>query len=160
MKLAGLGVFDDEKHSSLAYCEEHAEEVFADGGVKFFKQLEDATKKGKCLRKWKDDLKMKKIQMKNEMETLKKDGAGRESQMRLFQRYSNECSAMLEERMDREGIPLDPNLIKKPWLGTIVDDELFKPSPPPPDCPICFLGLPKRVCCTYQPCCGTVSKSV
>ena len=42
--------------------------------------------------------------------------------------------------------------------NTMLDDELFHPCPPRPECPICFLPLPGRNEMCYQPCCGKVRR--
>mmetsp|Transcript_7961 Transcript_7961/g.17959 ORF Transcript_7961/g.17959 Transcript_7961/m.17959 type:complete len:445 (-) Transcript_7961:198-1532(-) len=143
--LAEHGIVEDEKHSSLVWCEEHADDLFEDGGEIFFQQeMKDATDKV--------ELKMKR---KEAMEKFENEG-DLEGQLRLLRSQMCELDIERDAWLASKGLPPADNRLTEEdlFVGTIVDDDLFAPCPPRPDCPICFLSLPLRTCTTYQPCCG------
>ena len=45
--MAECGIIEEEKHSSLSYVEEHADELFVDGGKRFKEQMDLALAKGR-----------------------------------------------------------------------------------------------------------------
>lgn len=179
--MAEGGIIEDEKHSSLTYCEEHRDELYRDGGAEFRRQLANAIKKAKTeaglgaelesllemeqrkglfklLRNLASEIKAKQFdrstlsedqkKMIDEIGHLEKKG-DREGMFRLIRKFDS---------MMQEGLPPEKRGgLEDMFLGTIIDDELFAPPPPSPDCPVCFLALPGRRFCTYQPCCGKVS---
>jgi len=72
------------------------------------------------------------------------------------QRRCKECIADNREVVNLSEAPSDaaPQLSNSDGEGAS-DEELFRPSPPREECPICFLQLPVTnddLC--YQPCCG------
>mmetsp|Transcript_11317 Transcript_11317/g.20799 ORF Transcript_11317/g.20799 Transcript_11317/m.20799 type:complete len:357 (-) Transcript_11317:71-1141(-) len=89
----------------------------------------------------------------DEMEELLKKDGDIEGQLRLCQWVMRALDMEANKLLSKEGRhPMPPQ--DDPFIGTLVDDDLFVPCPPRPDCPICFLPLPDRTACTYQPCCG------
>jgi len=141
--MAQCGVVEDENHSSIVYVEKHANKVFSDGGETFFKQWKEATEKAALEQK-----------RRNEMEQMIKDG-NIDGQMRILKDLMCKMDKVQNDLRIEKGLPPIP-VIDNPFHRTIVDDELFQPCPPRPDCPICFIPLPEREACCYHPCCGKV----
>ena len=145
LQMAQCGLVDEEKHSSIVYAEEHADEMFEDGKEgNFFKMWEEATAKVE----WEQ-------QMRGKMKKLIEDG-DTDGQMRLLQDVMCTVDKVQNDRLIEHGLPPMPEndeFHNTPW-----DDELFQPCPPRPDCPICFLPLPGRNETCYQPCCGKVRR--
>ena len=141
------GLVDEDRHVSLDYCKANADKIFSDGGTKFFGDLKAATEKAKLEKK-----------RNEEMEKLKKDGDV-EGQLRLAEEGMRSLVVERDAMLARGDSPPE-GTNGGPFLCSLIDDELFQPSPRP-DCPICCLPLPvnysKKVCVTYQPCCGKVS---
>jgi vacuolar-type H+-ATPase subunit B/Vma2 len=75
LTMAKSGVVEEENHSSISYAEEHADELFADGGEKFFTELKEAMDNAKLGRKKKSDMeKMTNDEMSRDlMSTIEKD---------------------------------------------------------------------------------------
>ena len=75
---------------------------------------------------------------------------------------TNDDGTQKEERNHEDSIESLMNAVKtssneERFHGTLVDDELFQPPPPRPECPVCLEPMPyERHECTYQPCCGKV----
>ena len=145
--MAQCGLAEDEKHSSIVYVEKHSDKVFTDGGETFFKEWKEATDKAALEQK-----------RRNEMEQMIKDG-DIDGQMRILKDLHCTMDKLQNDLRIVKGLPPIP-VIDNPFHGTIVDDELFQPRPPRPDCPICFLPLPERNECCYQPCCGKVRREI
>ena len=131
LMLAEMGHVEDEKDSSIVYAEENAGELFVDGGETFFRRLKEATDKVKLKEKKRNEI--------NDGDT-----------------YNQTMDKVQNDRRIEKGSPPIPE--SEAFHNTIVDDELFQPRPPRPDCPICFLPLPARNECCYQPCCGKVRR--
>ena len=144
LTMAQCGLVEEEKHCSIVYVEEHADKLFASGGEAFFEQWKDATDKA--------ELEQKKI---NETEKMINDG-DTDTQMLILQDLIRTVDKIQNDRRIELGLPPLPE--NDNFHNTILDDELFHPCPPGPDCPICFLPLPERNECCYQPCCGKVRR--
>ena len=123
LQMAQCGLVEEDKHSSIVYVEEHADEIFGDGGVKFFRELKEATEKVEADREKKSD----KEEMINDGDT---DG-----QRRMLQDLMSAIEKEFEDKLRH---------------NTNIDDELFQPSPPREDCPICLLPFPGRDASTYN----------
>jgi hypothetical protein len=132
LMLAEMGHVEDEKDSSIVYAEENAGELFVDGGETFFRRLKEATDK---------------VKLKEEKRNEMNDG---DTDDQAMDKVQNDL------RIEQGSPPIPPE--SDAFHNTIVDDELFQPRPPRPDCPICFLPLPARNECCYQPCCGKVRR--
>ena len=145
--IAQCGLAEDEKHSSIVYVEKHADKMFSDGGEAFFKEWKEATDKAKLEQK-----------RRNEMEQMIKDG-DMLGQIRILQDLMSKMDkAQNDLRIEQGKPPIREDERDNPLHLTILDDELFQPRPPRSDCPICFLLLPERNECCYQPCCGKVRR--
>lgn len=83
-------------------------------------------------------------------------GEDRDTLFRLLRVLDSALQKKGDDMRAREGLPPKYCHQEDLFLGTIIDDELFAPPPPSLDCPVCFLTLPDRDACTYQPCCGKV----
>ena len=75
-----------------------------------------------------------------------------EGRQRLLQSQLRRIDMEFDDIRAKEGLP--PVERDDPFLGSLVDEELFQPPPPRPECDICMLPLPGRDRCTFQPCCG------
>ena len=117
------------------------------GGEAFFKEWKEATDEAALEQK-----------RRNEMEQMIKDG-DIDGQMRILKDLMSSMDKLQNDLRIEKGLPPIP-VIDNPFHRTIVDDELFQPCPPRPDCPICFLPLPERNECCYQPCCGKVRREM
>lgn len=139
LMMAQAGIVEEEKHSSVTFVEEHGHEIFEDGGTEFLKQLAMAR-----MRAMAEDLRKK----QNAVQKDKGDEDAMEEYMRAMKAYTLEAKKCgISEEKDEA--------VLDTMLGTLVDDELFAPPPPRPECPICLLPMPlDRNECTYQPCCG------
>ena len=146
LQMAECGLVEEEKHSSIVYAEQHADELFKDGGAEFFRKYKEATEKAQLEQK-----------KRNEMEKMIKAG-DTEGQMRIIYGMMRAMDKMVDEKCEKEGWSPITSKLDDPFHNTIVDDELFQPRPPQPDCPICFLPLPERNACCYQACCGKVRR--
>jgi hypothetical protein len=82
LTMAKCGVVEEENHSSISYAEEHADELFADGGEKFFTELKEARDKAKLGRKKKSDMEKmtndgdtdsQRMMLRDLMSTIEKD---------------------------------------------------------------------------------------
>jgi len=141
LMMAQAGIVEEEKHSSVTFVEEHGHEIFEDGGTEFLKQLGMARMHAMA-----EDLRKK----QNAVQKDKGDEDAIEEYMRAMKAYTLEAKkcGISEEKYEA---------VLDTMLGTLVDDELFAPPPPRPECPICLLPMPlDRNECTYQPCCGKV----
>ena len=134
LQMAQCGLVEDETHSSITYAEDHAVMLFPDGGEHFFKMWKEAVDRAA----W-DKTKRK------EMKRMISDG-NVDGQMLIFKELLN--------AMDKDKV-LNAQY-ESHFHNTEFDDELFQPCPPKPDCPICFLPMPRMNECCYQPCCGKV----
>lgn len=80
----------------------------------------------------------------------------------LLENLTKDDGTQKEERNHEDSIESLMNAVKtssneERFHGTLVDDELFQPPPPRPECPVCLEPMPyERHECTYQPCCGKV----
>ena len=146
--MAECGIIEEEKHSSLSYVEEHADELFVDGGKRFKEQMDLALAKGRLHNLMND------ATYDAELEKLAEEG-DTEGRLRLMKERIRAVDAQEDAVRDMQGLPLDTTR-EDLFIGTIIDNELFAPPPPPPDCPICFLPL-QILQTSYQPCCGKVS---
>ena len=146
--MAECGIIEEEKHSSLSYVEEHADELFVDGGKRFKEQMDLALAKGRLHNLMND------ATYDAELEKLAEEG-DTEGRLRLMKERIRAVGEQEDAVRDMQGLPLDTTR-EDLFIGTIIDDELFAPPPPPPDCPICFLSL-QILQTSYQPCCGKVS---
>ena len=143
VKMAQCGLVEEEKHSSFVYVEEHVDKF--DGMAEpILQEWKDAT----------DEIEWG-HQNREQMMKLINDG-DKVGQMRLLQDVM--CTVDKEEKDWRIEHGLPPMPENDQLHNTILDDELFQPCPPSPDCPICFLPLPGRNEMCYQPCCGKVRR--
>jgi len=124
------------------------EELFSDGGAKFVLEFKNAIKNGNATERAKLQKKFDEKIGKLEKEG---DDKGQLQHLQAHMRTLNEFAAAW---MGREGLSLPAE--QDPFVGTLIDDELFAPTPPRPDCPICFLAMPSWTCSAYQPCCGKI----
>ena len=142
------GIIEEEKHSSVVYVEEHADIMFEDRGEGFRRDLDWAFMYAR-IAKIKNDPERKAL-----LEKLGNEG-NMEGYLRILQEGVLVCNEEKNAFYARHGMP--PPIHEDPFLGTLIDDELFAPSPPRSECPICLLALPMREHgWTYQPCCGKV----
>ena len=146
VRMTSLGVIEEEKHMSVTYFDEHVDVMSSDGGKAFKKQMEVAIHKGRLLNIRRND-----ILNDPRMKQLEEEGDS-EGRLRLLQETMIAHDTELDALRVLQGLPLEEKDDK--FLCTLIDDELFAPPPPRPECPICFLTLPWRKFCTYQPCCG------
>lgn len=149
LHMAEFGVLEEEKHSSLIYCEEHADELIQDGGKSFQEKMDIARAKGR-IHNLTYDSTIVLEKLGEEVDT--------EVKLRLMQQHVRTMDAEVDALRALQGLP--PETRDDMFIGTLIDDELFAPAPPPPDCPICFLPLPERGHITYNPCCGKVSRMI
>lgn len=143
VNIAECGIYEEEKHMSLVYAEDHSDEMFADGGKHLFDKLSRA----------RINAVMEDPSRKAELKRLKEVG-DTEGSLRLMK----ETGQIMEDEENsiraRAGMPPKPR--EDMFIGTLIDDELFSSPPPGQECDICFLILPNDDRCTYQPCCGKV----
>ena len=143
VKMAQCGLVEEQKHSSFVYVEEHVNKFdgMAEPILQQWKEATDEVEWGQ--------------QKREEMKKLINDGdtAG---QMRLLQDVMRTADKEEKDWRIEQGLPPMPE--NDHFHNTILDDELFQPCPPRPDCPICFLPLPERNETCYQPCCGKVRR--
>lgn len=152
VKMAGFGVLEEEEHSSLAYCEEHADKLYQEGGWEKFKERMDyATAVGKMHNLMSD------VEVEAKLEKLKQDGDN-EGYLRLVKEKVQEVDGALDSALASQGLP--PKDREDIFIGTLIDDELFRPPPVRPDCAVCMITLPARNHTSYMPCCGKVSLCV
>eukprot|EP00985_Skeletonema_marinoi_P023428 scaffold15643_cov117-Skeletonema_marinoi.AAC.3 len=140
LQMAQCGLVEEEKHSSIVYAEEHADVLFDDGGAKFFTMWKEAAGKAALEQ-----------QKRKEMERAIKDG-DIDGQMLVLKDLMETMDVAQNDSRIEQGLP--PIQFESHFHNTKLDDELFQPCPPKPDCPICFLPMPSRDQCCYQPCCG------
>ena len=80
---------------------------------------------------------------REEMKRMINDG-DTEGQMLILKEMMNAIDKPQNERFITQGLP--PNQGHESHFHNMeVDDELFQPCPPKPDCPICFLPLPRAM---------------
>jgi len=142
LQMAQCGLVEEEKHSSIVYAEEHADVLFDDGGAKFFTMWKEAAGKAALEQ-----------EKRKEMERAIKDG-DIDGQMLVLKDLMKTMDVAQNDSRIEQGLP--PIQFESHFHNTKFDDELFQPCPPKPDCPICFLPMPSRDQCCYQPCCGKV----
>ena len=94
------------------------------------------------------------------MEKIKKDGhdGDTDDQLRTMKDTLFTMNKLLDEKFKDRGLDSPFAQLEEPLQNTKFDHELFQPCPPRPDCPICFIPLPEKDECCYQPCCGKVRR--
>ncbi len=128
LQMAQCGLVEEETHSSITYAEDHADMLFSDGGEQFFKMWKEAVDRAA----W-DQTKRK------EMKRMINDGDV-DGQMLIFKELLN--------AMDKDKV-LNAQF-ESHFHNTEFDDELFQPCPQKPDCPICFLPMPRMNECCFS----------
>ena len=82
LRMAQCGLVEEEKHSSIVYAEEHADELFDDRGANFFNMWKEAVSKAALEQ-----------EKRKEMERMVSDG-NIEGQMRILKDMENELDKL------------------------------------------------------------------